>query len=110
RPAGDQRGSGVTPVGIRARTSPPRRGHWGMNDYTDHDATALADLVRRRGEVTPAELLDDALAALERVEPTLHGTVHRLEARARKLIAGELSDGPFRGVPFVIKDMDGFLA
>jgi amidase len=80
-----------------------------MNDYTDHDATALADLVRR-GEITPAELLDDALAALERVEPTLHGTVHRLDERARKQVAGELPDGPFRGVPFVIKDMDGFLA
>lgn len=68
------------------------------------DATATAALVAR-GEVTPAELLDAALAAADRLNPALNAVVLEQEAVARAAIARGLPRGPFRGVPFLLKDL-----
>ncbi len=80
-----------------------------MKEYSDLDATALAELVAK-GEVSPAELVDQAIDAVSEVEPTLNAVVHRMYDEARAAAKGELPDGPFKGVPFVFKDLDGFLA
>jgi len=80
-----------------------------MKDYAQHDATSLAALVRA-GEVTPKELVDAAITALEAVDPKLNATVCRLFDQARQAASGDLPEGPFKGVPFVVKDLDGFLA
>jgi amidase len=81
-----------------------------MQDQTEvDDATALAERVRR-GEVHPTELVAGAIAAIEKVNPTLNAVIHRMYDNARAAAAGELPDGPFRGVPFVVKDLDGWLA
>jgi len=74
-------------------------------DYAAADATALAAMVRR-GEASPAELLAAALARLAAVEPALGPlvVVPRFDA-ARAEAAGALPDGPFRGVPFLLKDL-----
>ncbi|MFM8408950.1 MAG: amidase, partial [Alphaproteobacteria bacterium] len=71
------------------------------------DATAQADLVRRR-EVSPAELVEGAIERLLRIDPQINAVVHRAldEARARARRA-DLPDGPFRGVPFLLKDLGG---
>lgn len=71
-------------------------------DYLRHDATALADLVRR-GEVQPGELLDLALAQLARVQPQVNAVVRLMEPQARAQIARGLS-GPLAGVPWLLKD------
>ncbi|AZL58069.1 amidase [Tabrizicola piscis] len=68
------------------------------------DATALAGLVAT-GEVTPDELLDAALAAVEAHNGALNAVVLMQEGVARKAIAEGLPRGPFRGVPFLIKDL-----
>ncbi|WP_128514029.1 amidase [Tabrizicola thermarum] len=75
-----------------------------IGDLGVTDATALADLVAR-GEVTPDELLDAALAAVEARNPALNAVVLIQEGVARKAIADGLPTGPFRGVPFLIKDL-----
>ncbi len=67
------------------------------------DATALAGLVRT-GAATPLELVDDAIARIERVNPQLNAVIHERFARARDDARGALADGPFRGVPFLVKD------
>ena len=67
------------------------------------DATAQADLVRR-GELTPAELVDAAIARIERLDPELNAVIHPLFDKARAAGSGELPDGPLRGVPFLVKD------
>src|SRR4029453_7317949 len=64
----------------------------------------MAELVRRRA-VSPAELVDEAIARIERWNPTLNAVVHRAFDEARRSAAGVLPDGPFRGVPFLIKDL-----
>jgi amidase len=73
-------------------------------DYGRYDALGLAALVRS-GEVTPGELLDEALARTARVNPQINAVIHLMEARARAEIAAGLPDGPFRGVPFLVKDL-----
>ncbi|WP_119680011.1 amidase [Indioceanicola profundi] len=71
--------------------------------YGQHDATGLAELVARR-EVSPAELVDSAIARIEAVEPALDGIVERAFDCARKAAKEPLPDGPFAGVPFLLKD------
>ena len=73
------------------------------DDLAALDATAQAALVRD-GTVTPAELVDAALARIEAVDPTINAVIHRLDEKARAAAAGDLPDGPFRGVPMLVKD------
>ena len=81
-----------------------------MADPAPHDdATALAERVRK-GEVHPTELVDQAIAAIEQVNPQLNAVVHQMYDKARAAAKGPLPEGPFRGVPFVVKDLDGWLA
>ncbi|MGQ0702655.1 MAG: amidase [Gemmatimonadales bacterium] len=73
-------------------------------DYLAHDATGLAELVRR-GEVTPSELVETAIARIERLNPRVNAVIHRMDESARQAARGALPDGPFRGVPFLVKDL-----
>ena len=75
-----------------------------MPDLASLDAIAQAELVRR-GEVTPLELVDAAIAGIERANPALNAIVTPTFDRAREAARGDLPDGPFRGVPFLLKDL-----
>jgi amidase len=75
-----------------------------FSEYAQHDAVGLADLVRR-GEISATELLDEALARTAAVNPQINAVIHLMEDRARQAIAAGLPDGPFTGVPFLIKDL-----
>jgi len=69
------------------------------------DAVALADLIRS-GETTPLELTEAAIARIEAINPQLNAIIHPLFDRAREQATSpDLPDGPFRGVPIVIKDL-----
>ena len=68
------------------------------------DATGQAALVRR-GKVSPAELTDAAIARIERLNPRLNAVVHPMFEQARAAARGPLPDGPFRGVPLLLKDL-----
>ena len=75
-----------------------------MDDYCDYDGLGLADLVARK-EVSPAELVEAAIERVERHNPSLNAVVYKGYDDARKAAQGPLPDGPFRGVPFLIKDL-----
>ncbi len=75
-----------------------------MQEYESHDAVSLAALVAG-GEVTPDELLDAALLRMEKRDPGLGAVVLPMVEEAREAIAAGLPDGPFRGVPFLLKDL-----
>ncbi len=75
-----------------------------MQDYARLDATAMAALVASRA-VSPTELLDHALTETRRLNPALNAVVLVQEATARATIARGLPYGPFRGVPYLIKDL-----
>src|SRR5437762_9238838 len=74
------------------------------------DAVAQADLVRR-GEITPSALVDAAIARIERVNPKLNAVIIPLFEKARaQAAAPDLPRGPFRGVPFLLKDLLAYSA
>ena len=69
------------------------------------DATDQAMLVAK-GEVTPSELLEAAIERIERFNPALNAVVMEWFEHARSVAADpKLPDGPFRGVPFLLKDL-----
>jgi amidase len=68
------------------------------------DATEQARLVSA-GEVAAEELVDAAIERIERWDAELHAIIHPSFERARRAAAADLPDGPFRGVPFVVKDL-----
>jgi amidase len=80
-----------------------------FQEYERHDATGLADLVRRR-EVHPLELFEAAAARIERLNPRLNAVVYPDLDRAREAAAGESREGPFAGVPFLVKDFGAAVA
>ncbi len=75
-----------------------------MTDTTWLDATAQADLVRR-GDVSATELVEAAIGRIEAVNPRLDAVIRTRFDQARAEAAGDLPDGPFRGVPILFKDL-----
>ncbi|WNG58690.1 amidase [Archangium gephyra] len=80
-----------------------------IQGYDALDATALAELVRKK-ELQPIELVEEAISRIEAVNPKLNAVVHKMYDQARKTAASPLPQGPFSGVPFLVKDLDGYLA
>jgi amidase len=75
-----------------------------FTDYDRYDALGLAELVRKR-EVTPTELLEEAFARVDRLNPRLNAVVMEVRDKARAWAASDGLAGPFGGVPFLIKDL-----
>jgi len=76
-----------------------------FKEYGSYDGVGLADLVRRK-QVTPKELLDEALARTAKVDPQLNAVVVKHYDYAERQIENGLPDGPFTGVPFLLKDLE----
>jgi amidase len=74
-------------------------------EYDRYDACGLASLVGRR-EISPRELALEAIARIERHNPRLNAVTYAAFDEALAVADRALSGGPFRGVPFLIKDMD----
>ncbi len=79
-----------------------------LAEYAAHDATGLADLVAKR-EVTPKELARTALAAIGAVNGDLNAVVEIYDEQIDDFDDAQLGNGPYRGVPFLIKDVFGHL-
>jgi amidase len=73
------------------------------------DATEQARMVRD-GEASPVEMVEQAISTIEEVNPQINAIIHLLFDEARDAAAGELADGPFRGVPFAVKDIACYMA
>jgi len=74
------------------------------DEFAFLDATAQADLVRRK-EVKAIELVDAAIERIERLNPLLNAVVTPMYEQARAAAASPLPNGPFAGVPFLLKDL-----
>ncbi|QSQ23040.1 amidase [Pyxidicoccus parkwayensis] len=75
-----------------------------MDPFVSLDATAQAELVRR-GEVTPLELVDAAITRIERHNSKLNAVTQKQFDTARLRAKNALPQGPFTGVPFLLKDL-----
>lgn len=78
-------------------------------DYEDYDGLGLAQLVRDR-QIKPEELLDAAIARVDARNPAVNAVTMKLYDHARQAIADGLPDGPFRGVPYLMKDLTSPIA
>jgi amidase len=78
-------------------------------DYEQYDALGLAGLVKA-GKVLPAELLEAAIERVEARNGAVNAVTMKLYDYGRKAIADGLPDGPFTGVPFLLKDLTASLA
>jgi len=75
-----------------------------FSEYGRYDGLGLAQLVAKK-QVSPAELLDEAIDRAERLNPILNAIVYKDYDRARAAAGGALPQGPFSGVPFLLKDI-----
>ena len=75
-----------------------------LADYSDYDGLGLAELVRK-GETSPLELVEAAIERIERHNGVLNAVVYKAYDEARSVAARDLPDGPFKGGPFLIKDL-----
>ena len=77
-----------------------------ISEYARYDGLGLAELVARR-EVSPKELAETAAKAIAAANPTLNAVVETYPDRIEDLDEKSLGNGPFRGVPLLIKDVFG---
>lgn len=75
-----------------------------MREYTKFDAMGLAQLIQRK-EVSPAELLEAALARMQAANPKINAVTLDHRELARAAAQARPFDGPFSGVPFLLKDL-----
>lgn len=73
----------------------------------DHDALGLAKLVKR-GDITPLELVEETIEAIESLNPLLNAVVTPTFDEARTAATAPLPDGPLSGTPFLLKDATAF--
>ncbi|MGE8135151.1 amidase [Novosphingobium subterraneum] len=96
-------------IALAATAGLPGNAH-AMNDVLDtHDSLGLAELVRTR-TVSASELLEAAIARAEALNPQLNFMAQKHYDYARKAIAAGLPQGPFSGVPWLLKDLNTYIA
>ena len=78
-------------------------------DFHKYDGLGLAELVRTR-QVTPQELVEEAIGRIESLNPRINAVVQKMYDRARSAAQGDLPEGPFKGVPFLLKDLISMVA
>ena len=75
-----------------------------LDEFAFMDATAQAELVHQR-QVKPIELLDAAIERIERLNPSINAVITPMYDQARAAASGHIPEGPFTGVPFLVKDL-----
>ncbi len=80
-----------------------------MDDVLNRDALGQAELVRE-GRVTPGELVEGVVDRIEAVNPELNAVVRPMYDLARERVEEGVPEGPFQGVPFLLKDLQAAYA
>lgn len=75
-----------------------------LSDYDNYDGLGLAELVRNK-EVEPGELVEEAIRRVEKLNTQLNAVINKMYDDAREAAESYLPDGPFKGVPFLLKDL-----
>jgi amidase len=76
----------------------------GFKEFDQFDGLGLAELVRKK-EVSPLELCEEAISRIEQVNPKVNAVITPMYDIARKAVQKGLPEGPFAGVPFLLKDI-----
>jgi amidase/6-aminohexanoate-cyclic-dimer hydrolase len=78
-------------------------------EYGKYDALGLAELIARK-QITPLELLESVRQRVDAINPKLNAFCHLFFEKAEAQIKQGLPAGPFRGVPFALKDLGQYLS
>src|SRR5499425_2726888 len=78
------------------------------SEYDKYDALGLAELIAKK-QIAPAELLDAVRQRVEAINPKINAFNHLFFDKAEDQIKSGLGQGPFRGVPFALKDLGQYL-
>ena len=78
-----------------------------IQEYSRFDALGLADLIRRR-EASAEEILEAALARTREVNGRINAVVIPMFEEAQARVRAGLPNGPFTGVPFLLKDLGAY--
>ena len=81
----------------------------GFPEFDRFDGLGLAELVRQ-GEVSLIELVEETVSRIERLNPGLNAVIFKMYDFARETARGDLPESAFRGVPFLIKDLEPRMA
>ncbi|MCE5211481.1 MAG: amidase [Deltaproteobacteria bacterium] len=81
----------------------------GFIEYDQYDGLGLAKLVREK-KISPAELCEEAISRIEKINPIINAVVTPMFDIGRAAARNPLPDGPFTGVPFLLKDLLGAYA
>ena len=73
-------------------------------EFERYDGLGLAELIRTK-EVTVEEVLAATLERIEARNPAINAVVTRMDEQARAAVRAGLPDGPFKGVPYLLKDL-----
>lgn len=76
----------------------------GFPEYANYDGLGLAELVRA-GDVTPGDLVEEAIRRIEVLNPQLNAVIHKMYESARINAKTVVPNAPFSGVPFLLKDL-----
>lgn len=74
-----------------------------FKEYTKYDGLGLAELIRKK-EISVQEAIDASLTAANAVDPQLNAIVRDMSDEAQRSVDAGVPNGPFAGVPFMIKD------
>ena len=94
--------TGASSLALSGFAATPARA--AMDEFAKYDGMGQAALVRK-GEVSSLELVDAAIARIEKLNPALNAVVHKLYDEGRAVAQGDIPGGPFKGVPYLIKDL-----
>ncbi|MGZ3539039.1 MAG: amidase, partial [Thermodesulfobacteriota bacterium] len=73
-------------------------------EFHKYDGLGLAELVRTK-QISSAELVEESIRRIEAHNPKLNAVIYKMYDQARRVAKGDLPDGHFRGVPFLLKDL-----
>jgi Asp-tRNA(Asn)/Glu-tRNA(Gln) amidotransferase A subunit family amidase len=74
-----------------------------VSDLSSYDAVGLANLIRTK-QITSGEVIEDTIRKIEAANPELNAVIFKTYDRARQQASKPIGDGPFAGVPFLVKD------
>jgi amidase len=78
-------------------------------EYSNYDGLGLAELIAKK-KISTLELLNSVHERVDALNPKLNALCHLFFDKAEAQINEGLGPGPFHGVPFVLKDLNQYLA
>jgi amidase len=95
--------------GVENKKSVKERDMGNFKEYDQYDGLGLAELIRKK-EISAEEVCNEAIDRIERLNPQLNAVILKMFDTARETLKAGLPEGPFRGVPFLVKDLQAALA